>query len=121
MKKKKSVADNIRILRDSLGYSQEYMANTLGITQQAYSQIEKDPEKATLKRLREISSILQVELVILLGEDDHYVLQNFNQSGGQAATQMTVIPSNNEISAYTRLADELKEEIVFLRKLVEMK
>jgi hypothetical protein len=39
----------------------------------------------------------------------------------KAATQMTVIPSNNEVVAYTRLVDELKEEIVFLRKLVEKK
>ena len=68
MKNKKSIADNIRRIRESLGYSQDYVAIRLDISQQAYSTIEKTPEKSTLSRLRQISEILQVPLVTLLGE-----------------------------------------------------
>jgi transcriptional regulator with XRE-family HTH domain len=117
MKRKLTISDNIRLMREYMGFSQEYIADKLGITQQAYSQIEKNPEKTTLKRLKDIADILQVSLVTLLGEDETYVLQNFNQSGGNAATQMNVTPSNNEREIYDRLISELKEEILFLREL----
>jgi transcriptional regulator with XRE-family HTH domain len=117
MKRKLTISDNIRLMREYMGFSQEYIADKLGITQQAYSQIEKNPEKTTLKRLKDIADILQVSLVTLLGEEETYILQNFNQSGGHAATQMNVTPSNNEREIYDRLISELKEEILFLREL----
>lgn len=119
MKRKLTISDNIRLMREYMGFSQEFIADKLGITQQAYSQIEKNPEKTTLKRLKDIADILQVSLVTLLGEDETYVLQNFNQSGGNAATQMNVTPSNNEREIYDRLISELKEEILFLRELTK--
>lgn len=119
MKKKNSIADNIRLIRESLGYSQEYVADKLNLTQQAYSNIEKNPEKATLKRLKELSIVLQVNLVTLIGEDDTYVQQNFHQQGGQAATQMNVTPSHYEKEIYERLISELKDEIIFLRELTK--
>lgn len=41
MKNKISLEDNIRIIREARGYSQDYVASRLEITQQAYSNIEK--------------------------------------------------------------------------------
>lgn len=117
MKNKISISDNIRIIRENLGYSQDYIATKLDITQQAYSSIEKNPEKATLKRLKEIAAILQINFVTLLGEDETYIQHNFNQQGGNAATQMNVTTSNNEKDIFVRFINELKEEIVFLRDL----
>jgi transcriptional regulator with XRE-family HTH domain len=115
MKNKKSIADNIRRIRESLGYSQDYVAIRLDISQQAYSTIEKTPEKSTLSRLRQISEILQVPLVTLLGEDDTIIQQNFNQVGGNAATQMRVQESGSEKLVYERLISELRDQIDFLR------
>lgn len=117
MKKETKISDTIRLMRESRGMSQKQMADKLGITQQAYSNLEKKPERATLERLREIAQILQVELITLLGEEDTYILQNFNQSGGNAATQMTITPSTNEKEIYEKLIASLKEEITFLREL----
>ncbi len=109
--------DTIRLLREARGLSQKQMADKLGITQQAYSNLEKKPERATLERLRQIAQILQVELITLLGEEDTYILQNFNQSGGNAATQMNITPSVGEREIYDKLIVSLKEEIAFLREL----
>ncbi|MDR0801581.1 helix-turn-helix transcriptional regulator [Fluviicola sp.] len=121
MGKKTSLADNIRIIRENLEYSQEYVATKLGITQQTYSNIEKDPEKATVKRLKEIADILQVSFVTLLDEDDVYILQNFHQQGGNAATQATIQmnASNSEKEIYDKLITELKDQINFLRELTK--
>jgi len=109
--------DTIRLLREARGLSQKQMADKLGITQQAYSNLEKKPERDTLERLRQIAKILQVELITLLGEEDTYILQSFNQSGGNAATQMNITPSASEREIYDKLIVSLKEEIAFLREL----
>jgi transcriptional regulator with XRE-family HTH domain len=117
MKKSTTITDNIKILREARGLSQKQVADHLGITQQAYSNMEKKPERATLERLREIAQILQVELITLLGEEDTYILQSFNQSGGNAATQMNITPSAGEREVYEKLIASLKDEIIFLREL----
>lgn len=117
MKRETTISDTIRLLREARGLSQKQLADKLGITQQAYSNLEKKPERATLQRLCEIAKILQVELITLLGEEDTYILQSFNQSGGNAATQMNVTPSSNEMVIYDKLIVTLKEEIAFLREL----
>ncbi len=111
--KKINIANNIRLLRESMGYSQDYVALQLNITQQAYSAIEKKPEKVTLQRLKEIAVILQVPLITLLGEDEVVIQQNFNQAGGNAGTILKNIYTNGDV--LDRLIAELKDEINFLR------
>jgi transcriptional regulator with XRE-family HTH domain len=69
------IADEIRRLRISKSFSQDYMAEKLGITQQAYSKIENQVSEASLSRLQQIAQILDVPLPNLLGlnetgEDD---------------------------------------------------
>lgn len=78
-----SMSENIRLLRESRGYSQEYIASRLHITQQAYSRLEKHPESMTLERLRDLAKILDVPLLTLLGEENMYFMQNINQQGGK--------------------------------------
>lgn len=58
----------IRIQRTIKGYSQEYMANRLGISQNAYSKIERDETKLTLERLYDITEILEISVYKLLPE-----------------------------------------------------
>lgn len=116
MKRKISISDNIRLIREAQGFSQDYVAIKLEITQQAYSSIEKNPERATLSRLREIAIILQVPLVTLLGEDEVNLQQNFNQAGGNAATIFKNISSGSDV--YERWIAELKEEVKFLRSCI---
>ncbi len=119
MKRKISISDNIRLIREAQGFSQDYVAIKLEITQQAYSSIEKNPERATLSRLREIAVILQVPLVTLLGEDEVNLQQNFNQAGGNAATIFKNISSGSDV--YERWIAELKEEVKFLRSCISDK
>ncbi len=116
MKKKATISDTIRLIRESQGFSQDYVAMKLDITQQAYSAIEKNPERATLTRLREIAIILQVPLVTLLGEDEINLQQNFHQAGGNAATIFKNVSSGADV--YEKWIAELKEEIAFLRGCV---
>jgi len=110
----------VRLIRESNGYSQEYVASKLEISQQAYSNIEKNPDNASVKRLRQLSQVFSVPVTSLIGESEQYVQQNFQQQGGQAATVIHVqgIPEH-ERQLYERLVDELKSENQLLRSLLE--
>ncbi|NCD68648.1 helix-turn-helix domain-containing protein [Mucilaginibacter agri] len=62
----KNIASNIRRIRESKGYTQEYLAMKLGISQNAYSKIELGYTKITLERLFHISKIIEVEVAKLM-------------------------------------------------------
>jgi transcriptional regulator with XRE-family HTH domain len=114
--------DSIRLAREARGYSQEFIAKKLGITQQAYSQGEKNPDSMTLKRLRELSKILDVPLLTLIGEDNIFVQQNYNQHGGNAAAQMIVHGvSEDEKALYDKIIEEQKNTIGLLSDLLRNK
>jgi transcriptional regulator with XRE-family HTH domain len=118
--KEKFKANRIKVLRESLGYSQEYVASQLSITQQALSRIEQNPENATLNRLKELSLVLGVSLTSLIGEEDTYILQNFQQQGGQASTVMYMTGiAENERKAYENHIKDLKEQITLLHDLLK--
>jgi transcriptional regulator with XRE-family HTH domain len=98
------------------------VASKLEITQQAYSNIEKNPENASVKRLRKLSEVFSVPVTSLIGETEQYIQQNFQQQGGQAATVIHVqgIPEH-ERQLYERLIEELKSEIQLLKSMLNQK
>ncbi len=60
------LTENIRTIREQLGYSQEYMAVKLGIGQNGYSKIELGYTRITVDRLFEIAKILNTDVFVLL-------------------------------------------------------
>lgn len=63
--KTKAVIANIRKIRESKNYTQDYLAAKLGISQNAYSKIELGYSSITLSRLIRISEVLEIELTEL--------------------------------------------------------
>jgi transcriptional regulator with XRE-family HTH domain len=113
---KQSLSETIRLIRESKGFSQDYVAQKMKITQQAYSQMEKKPENMTLGRLKKLAGVFDVSILTLIGEDNPYYQSNFNQQGGQAATQMVFHQESMDTNTlYERLIEQLKQEISFLR------
>ncbi len=113
---KKNVSENIRLLRESKGFSQEYIANKMGVSQQAYSNMEKKPETMTLARIRDLAKVLDVNMMVLLNEESVLIQQNFNQQGGNAATHLEVHQQMDQtLKVYEDLIQVLKDEINFLR------
>ena len=62
----KQVSERIREMRFKRGYSQEYMATALGISQNIYSRNERNIKKMPLERLFKIAAILDTTIAILL-------------------------------------------------------
>lgn len=72
----KTVAGNIRKIREYKNYTQDYLAAKLGISQNAYSKIELSYSKITLDRLFHIALILEVEVTQLLYFDYDAFVKN---------------------------------------------
>jgi len=110
-----SISDNIRSLREKKGLSQEKMSDLLKVSQQTYSLIEKNPEKQNLSRVQEIAKILDVKISFLLNEDESFVLNTFNQQGGNAISNVHSI-TNEE--THKQLVKQMESEITFLRGVI---
>jgi transcriptional regulator with XRE-family HTH domain len=107
------IGDNIRKIRELKGFSQEYMANHLGITQRAYSKVERQETKLCWDRITNISKILQIDTVDLVSFDDSLLFKNCSQSG-KIHNQNNNFPIELK-KQYEIQITHLKEEITFLR------
>lgn len=58
--------DRIRVIRVLRGYSQEYVADQLNMTQPAYSKIERNAHHATVASLERVAQVLNVSLPFLV-------------------------------------------------------
>ena len=68
-KTNKSIGKNIRTLRHQRGWSQEDVANRLGISIPAFSKIETGVTDINLSRLEQIANIYEVNVVQLFALD----------------------------------------------------
>lgn len=68
----------LRTLREIKGYSQEYVANEIDISQRTYSKIENGLAKIDIERLQKIANVLEVDLINILDEKSN-VFNNYNK------------------------------------------
>lgn len=60
------ISIKIRIVRMELGYSQEYMAQELNISQNVYSRNERNIKNVPLERVIQICKVLDIPIAELL-------------------------------------------------------
>src|ERR1700760_1107090 len=98
-KTNKSVGKNIRTLRHQRGWSQEDVANRLGISIPAFSKIETGVTDINLSRLEQIANIYEVNVVKLLSLD---VQDAEPQVSGLHIAQKKIQDRENEIANLQR-------------------
>ncbi|MEX0813080.1 MAG: helix-turn-helix transcriptional regulator [Chitinophagales bacterium] len=114
----KQLGKKVRQIRELKGYSQEYMASKLGISQRAYSKLERDEIKLNWDKITEISQIFEIDPLDLVSFDDNLIFHNCTNAGKfKKFTNYNQIPEKL-IEQYEKRISSLEEEVVFLRKLV---
>ncbi|MCB9203124.1 MAG: helix-turn-helix transcriptional regulator [Flavobacteriales bacterium] len=113
-----SIGNNVRKYRELRGYSQEYMAEKMDITQSAYGKIEKENVKITIDRLQRISEILEVDLGNLINSKNQNI---FNLYNNQTANGYIENQYNEMKSTYEKIISDKDDEIKFLRELLKEK
>ncbi len=63
------IGEKIRYARLQKGYSQENMADFLGISTSAYGDIERNKTELTINRAKKLTNILKISIFELLGEE----------------------------------------------------
>jgi XRE family transcriptional regulator, regulator of sulfur utilization len=102
------IGEKIRFARLAKGFSQENMADLLGISTTAYGDIERNKTELTISRAKKLANILKISMLELLGEEiiTPTVLEN---------------PSKNDVANFREELEKLKSESEFWREKFEQK
>ncbi|MGN8070486.1 helix-turn-helix domain-containing protein [Mucilaginibacter sp. SG564] len=107
-KTNKSVGKNIRTLRHQRGWSQEDIANRLGISIPAFSKIETGVTDINLSRLEQIANIFEITVAQILSVEEGEVdLAPSNLS----IAQKKLVDRESEIASLQRKVILLYEEL----------
>ena len=106
------LGEKIRKIRVEKGFSQEYVAEKLGMTSPAFSNIERDKTQITWDRIEEISRILEIDPFELVKNEPVMIFKDCSQSGNIHST-INNYPSNEErIDLLERKIKELESQIL---------
>ena len=111
------IGQNLRKIRELKGFTQEYIAKTLEISQRNYSRIEQNEVELTFSKLERISKILEVTPQQILGFDEKIIFQNCTNAFGFNENYYAC--SEQEKRQYQQQIEHLKGEVLFLRSQVE--
>lgn len=105
----------IKQIRELKNLTQEYVAQKLGLSTRAYSKIETGETQLTINRLNEISAILGVGPIEVLGFDDKQVFNNCKQDGYIGINHINI--PDKLVQQYEETIQALKEQIQLLKLL----
>jgi len=115
------IHSKLRNARNQKGYTQEYVAESLGISQKHYSRLENGKSGITLEYLEKICKKLEIELQDLFANEVKQ--DNHNQSGGFANSAYLIVNEFSEklVEQYEKRLKDKEDEISFLRSLLSGK
>ena len=111
-----NVARNIRKIRELRGFSQQYVANVLGVSQRHLSRLENDEVPIKVSILNRICTILDVSIENLLSFDEEML---FQQKQHNQYNNCFMYKSLKE--EYEKQIALLEAEVILLRKQLDKK
>jgi transcriptional regulator with XRE-family HTH domain len=106
----------IKQIRELKNITQEHIANQLGLSTRAYSKIETGETQLTINRLNEISRILGIDPIEVLGFDDRQVFNNCKQEGNIGINHINL--PEKLIQQYEKTIQVLEDEVRLLKSLI---
>lgn len=121
------VIEKIKDIRKKKGYSHEYMAHQLNMSQPAYSKIENSETKLSVDRLFEISEILETPIEGFLDINPNTIYHQNNNDNGTFIGHQEVenlYQDNKEktekiAQLYEARLQDKNDMIVELKKIIE--
>lgn len=125
MEKNKMYGNKIRSLRLLRGFSQEYMASELDVTQTTYSRIETDKQKLTASMLERLALVLGVSVPDITSNEPLIIQNNASNYGAQGKIENFYADQKElhqkMLDAKDREIDRLLKQVEMLSKLLEKK
>jgi transcriptional regulator with XRE-family HTH domain len=121
------VHENIRFMRIYKDWTQETLANKLGISTLSYAKIERGETDINLSRLQQISEVMEIDLAQLFGLNEKNV---FYITSNNTTTTTTSNDNNTQhqhcsneqekINSLTKENELLKQNINDLRNIIKI-
>lgn len=107
-----TIGDKIRNMRTIKGYSQENMAELLGVSVTAYAKIERGETDVNHSRLEQIAAVLKVSLpeLVAFGEGQFIYIGTAKASGN------AITFSNGVVNNYGQVNPELLERLIAIEE-----
>jgi len=103
-----NIGDNIKKIRELKNYSQEYVAQELGISQSTYARIESGTIVPKIDRLQRIAEILDIDVSFLLSTSNVFNIV-FNATAHQNSGYVN--NQNNNVLDIELLRQIIREEL----------
>ncbi|WP_395043539.1 helix-turn-helix domain-containing protein [Flavobacterium sp.] len=111
-----AISEKIKEIRKNRGFSHEYMAHKLNMSQPAYSKIEKNETVLSVDRLFKIAEILETPINEILEISSNTVYNQNNHDGATFIGHQQVQNLYHETNE--KFIQSLKDEIQFLREMI---
>lgn len=123
----------LKMLRDENGWSQDYIAESIGMSQAAYSKLESGQTKLTFERAAQIAKVYDVEPEYFFSDDSkfvHYgkdhsfgpIYKNENHFKDEAVKDLyekMLIEKDLRILEHKETIRDLKKELATANKRIE--
>ena len=106
----------LKILREIKDYKQEEIANVLGISQNTYSRLERNPKNLTSEQAQKLAEFYNINIADLLTESTPTITFSDNKIETGNNGYVGNVENDNRHSANISEIASLKEEISYLRK-----
>jgi transcriptional regulator with XRE-family HTH domain len=112
------IGQKLKKIRELKNFTQTHIASELGITQSAYSKIELGETDVTYVKLTRIAEVLGVSAEEIVSFNEQMIFNVMhNQNGNGLVVNKGV--SENEKKLYEEQISVLKEEISYLKKVLD--
>ena len=108
-----TIKNKIKNIRELKNYTQEYMAEKLGVTQAGYSKIEKGKTSLSYEKLVEIGRILDVSVEDIISFDYDRYFNSFNRITGNNNGSILINTENT-----STMKELYEDKIRLLEKLL---
>lgn len=106
----------IRKIREIKNYSQDYLAQKLGLSVRAYSKIETGETQLTIRRLNQISLVLEVTPIEILSFDERKI---FTRRSSDRFYDRLSYAAEQPVEYINEKIQKLEEELEVLRASVK--
>ena len=112
------IGTRIRKVREIKGFSQENIAEELGMSVTGYGKIERNEVSINFDKLVRISEVFGLEVENIIGFDENVAFNNFNSTIERQIGRY-VMPTEMK-KLYEENIQLLKEKVLFLEKELEI-
>ena len=113
------IGPKIKQIRELRNYTQEYVAEKLGMSSAGYSRIERNQVDVNYEKLNKLASIFEVDVSELIKFDDKAIFNFQTINNTSAGNGINFQLNNNEKQLYEALIEQLKSENTYLKAEIE--